>query len=425
MTVTEKKPEEKTAGEQERETLPGVTIHGLHDAKRLMKAAEYRGKQSIKVIDRPMPLVTDAEDAILKVSSTCICGSDLHLYLGTIPGMKPGQVMGHEFMGTVVEVGVGVKDVKAGDRVVACFDIGCGRCFLCKQGAFSCCEATNPNVQMKELYGHQISGMFGYSQITGGYDGGQAEYVRVPFADVNLLKVPPDMPDEKIVFLSDILPTAWNACEMGDVSQGDVVAIWGCGPVGILTAQCAMFRGAARVIVIDEHAYRLVSVKEGLAKMTVHGPDVGIEAVGQHYAHSLTHKIEMKLHLETDPSEVLNEIIYCTRKAGRISIVGVYAGFTKNFNIGEWPGYGWLMFACAFMEKGQQMRGSQTPVQKFWHHLLELVQSGKLDPSVVVTHRPPLEEAGHAYKVFNEKLENCIKVVLKPTHAPLIVRQVI
>jgi threonine dehydrogenase-like Zn-dependent dehydrogenase len=396
-------------------------IKPKRDESRKMHVLEWHGKESMKVGEVGIPLVTDPDDAILKVTSTCICGSDLHMYEGVMPGMKSGDITGHEFMGIIEDVGSNVKSLKKGDRVVAAFDIGCGKCFFCKHGDFSGCDRTNPSKDQEMLYGHHTSGMFGYSHLTGGWPGGQAEFARVPCAETNLLKLPQDLNEDDAVLLSDILPTAWHANELAKVEEGNTVAIWGAGPVGILAAQCAFARGASRVVIIDEQPYRLEFAKSKIPKLetinfqekkvvdTLHemfpesvGPDCCIEAVGFHYTKTWLHWIETALKLETDPSEMLNEIIYSCRKGGRIGVVGVYAGFTNHFNIG------------AFMEKGQTMGAGQTPVQKYWHQLLEMVQSGKLKPSVVVTHHLPLDEGPRGYKMFNAKEENCIKVILKP-----------
>ncbi|KAG6542235.1 hypothetical protein Mapa_016363 [Marchantia paleacea] len=406
------------------ETTPKVTISPSVDENRFMNAVEWHGKKDVRVNSRkPMPLVTDPRDVVLQVTSTAICGSDLHLYLGNMLGMVPGDVLGHEFMGVVHEVGPDVKSVKKGDRVVVCFDIGCGECYFCsKLQAFSCCGNTNPSQDEKAMYGDRTAGFFGYSHLTGGYPGGQAEYVRVPLADVNTLQVPENLSDEKVVLLSDILPTAWHANELGEVGEGDVVAIWGAGPVGILAAHCAQARGAKEVFLIDAVQYRLDFAKDklprlrtinfkqekvydALRKVASHGVDVGIDAVGMHYANSVFHKVQKMTMMETDTPEIVNDIIYNVRKAGRVSVVGAYAGFTNHFNLG------------AFMEKSLTMRGGQTPVQKYWKHLLELVQKSQLNPSLVITHQPPLEQAPEMYKTFNDKVDNCVKVVMHPGFA--------
>jgi threonine dehydrogenase-like Zn-dependent dehydrogenase len=388
-----------------------------------MKALQWTGKRTMKVKDMPRPTITDPTDVVLRVTSSAICGSDLHLYLRAMPGMKSGDVLGHEFMGVVEEVGDQVQRFRRGERVLVAFDIACGGCFFCQHGYQSSCDRTNPSKVMEAMYGQNVSGVYGYSHLTGGYQGGQAEFVRVPLADANCLKVPDGLNDLDVLFLTDILPTAWHANEMGEVHEGDVVAIWGAGPVGILAAHCAQYRKARRVILIDEVDYRLKhaqkvcpgvevinfkekatlqALKELCANEPGRAPDVCIEAVGFHYCKSWLHTIETALQLETDSGDMLNEIIVACRKGGRISIVGVYAGFVNHFNIG------------AFMEKQMTMRGGQTPVQRYWPTLLPLVQSGALKPSIVITHVLPLEHGPKGYELFNDKRDNCVKVVLQP-----------
>lgn len=400
--------------------LPNVTLAPKHDDSRKMLGAEWHGKKNIQVHERSVPMITDPQDAILKVTATAICGSDLHMYVGSMPTMSKGDLLGHEFMGIIEDVGPEVKNFKKGDRVVACFDLGCGQCMFCSKNLHSSCTATNASQKQEFMYGgDHTAGIHGYSQMTGGYEGGQADYARVVFADTNLLHIPKEGPDEKYLLLSDVLSTAWHSTELAGVGDGDVVAIWGAGPVGQLAAQCAFARGAKRVIIIDREQYRLDAAKEvapgvetinfmerktleQLREMVPDGPDCGIEAVGFHYAHSLLHKIEMALMLETDPSEMLNEIIYGVRKGGRIGVVGVYAGYCNHFNIG------------AFMEKGMHMAAGQTPCQAYWHKLLDMIQDGKLKPAAVISHILPLKEAAKGYQIFNDKVDNCTKVVLKP-----------
>ncbi|CAF0777330.1 unnamed protein product [Adineta steineri] len=399
----------------------GCTITSKKDTKQTMKAVAWYGNKDIRIIDHPRPLVTDPHDVILKVTSTAICGSDLHIYLGCVPGMEKGDILGHEFMGIVEDMGSEVKHLKKGDRVVTAFDIGCHKCDFCtgKQKLYSSCDNTNDSKQQEQLYGHRTAGMFGYSHVTGGWDGGQAQYVRVPFADTNTLKVPAGLSDEKALFLSDILPTGWHATELGEVEAGQTVAIWGCGPVGMLAALSAQYKKASRVILIDNVQYRLDYAKkhlpgvetinfstrstlEQLKELLPNGPDVGIEAVGCHYAKSTSHKTQMLIGLETDPSDILNEMIMAVRKGGMISVIGIYVGTTNGFNIG------------AFMEKGMRMAAGQTPCQRYWPTLLPLIEKGELDPSFVITHTVPLDKAPDMYKMFNDKMDNCVKVVLKP-----------
>jgi len=417
---------------QQRDDAPAIHTHPNHDTTGpKMKTVQWYGSKDMRVIEEFRPMVTDPEDVVIKVTSAAICGSDLHLYGGFMPGMKKGDIMGHENMGIVESVGPDVKSLKAGDRVVVAFDIACNHCTYCKKGAFSGCDNTNPSKEQEALYGHHTAGLFGYSHLTGGYPGGQAEFLRVPLADTNCLKIKEDaaeLSDDKLILISDVLATAWHANELGSVQSGDDVAIWGAGPVGILTAHCAQARGAARVVLIDQDDFRLnfarkklpgietINFNEKKTLDALHdmfqdeqgryvGVDVAIEAVGFHYANSWLHKIEMALKMENDPSETLNELIYAVRKAGRISVVGVYSGYCNHLNIG------------AFMEKGLTMAAGQTPVQKYWKKLLKMVRDGSLDPTMVITHHLPLEKAPAAYKMFDEKDDGCVKVILKPSTA--------
>jgi threonine dehydrogenase-like Zn-dependent dehydrogenase len=401
-----------------------ATVQQNYSDTKEMLATRWYGKKDIRVETVARPTLTEKNDALLRITSTAICGSDLHMYTGFMPGMEKGDIIGHEFMGIVEEVGSGVTDIKKGDRVVAAFDFACGSCFFCKKGVHSSCSETNPkdNTTQEQLYGDRTGGLAGYSHVTGGYAGGQAEYARVPNADVNLLKIPADssLPDDKVLFLSDIFATAWHAVVLGEVADGDKVAIWGAGPVGILAARLAQLKGASQVILIDREAYRLKFAgekvpgiqtvnfseeKDVVAKlkaMTQYGPDVAIEAVGCHYTKSLLHKVETAVGLETDSGDVINEMIRAVRKGGRISVVGVYVNTINHFQFGP------------LFEKGLSLKAGQTPCQKYWPELLKIVTSGKVDPSMVITHRLPLSEAANGYKIFNDKEEGCVKVVLKP-----------
>jgi threonine dehydrogenase-like Zn-dependent dehydrogenase len=369
--------------------------------------------------------VTDANDVVIQITSTAICGSDLHLYLGCVAGMKSGQILGHEPMGIVEDVGPGVKKIKKGDRVVVAFCLACGNCYFCQKELYSCCDNTNPSTTQEKAFGSRTSGLLGHPELMGGFAGGQAEYLRVPFADVNCLVVPnaSDFPDERVLFLSDILPTAWHGCELAQVGHGDVVAIWGAGPVGILTAQCAFARGARRVIIVDKIQYRLEFAKKAvkgleavdatktagetqvleLCKNEPAGaPDCVIECVGMHYAHAAIHKVEMKMGMETDSPEALNACIYAVRKGGRVGVIGAYGGLANHVNLG------------ALMEKSLFIATGQCPVQKYWKDLLERIKRNELNPKVVITHHVPLDDAANAYKMFNEKSDEVIKVVLHP-----------
>lgn len=405
---------------------PTVKVIAEEDESRTSRATEFHGKKDMKVVNRPRPVITDPQDVVLKITTTCICGSDLHMYCGFMPGMKSGDVVGHEFMGIIEDVGPEVSNFKKGDRVVASGLIACFNCWACKEKSYSLCESTNPSKEMDTMYGDRTGGLYGYSHLTGGYQGGQAEYARVPLADNNLLKVPEGLSDEQVIFLSDILPTGWHANELARVGEGDNVAIWGAGPVGMMAATSAFVRGANRVVMIDSIQYRLDFIKQKqpkvetinrkdknvyqeLRKLFPHGPDVAIEAAGLHYVQNTLHKVEVTLGLETDTSEIINELIYSVRKGGRIGVVGDYIGYSNHFNFG------------AFMEKGLTMAGGQVYIQKYWPILLPKIESGEIDPTFVITHTLPLGEAPKGYQIFDDKVDGCIKVLLKPEMDPGVV----
>jgi threonine dehydrogenase-like Zn-dependent dehydrogenase len=388
-----------------------------------MKAVCWQGTNKVQVETVPDPKIINPRDAIIKITTTAICGSDLHLYNGFNPTMKKGDILGHEFMGEVVELGHKVTNVKVGDRVVVPFSIACGSCFFCSRDSWSLCDNSNPNAWMVEqVMGHSPSGLFGYSHLTGGYAGGQAEYARVPFADVGLLKIPDGLTDEQVVFLTDIFPTGYMAAENCDIKQGDTVAIWGCGPVGQFAIRSALMLGAERVIAIDRVPERLqmaknggaqilnyeeVEVGEALNEMTGgRGPDAVMDAVGME-AHGMGlegfyDKAMQAVKMETDRPNVLRQAIVACRKGGTVSVPGVYTGFVDKMPMG------------AFMNKGLTMKTGQTHVHRYLRPLLERVQKGEIDPSFVITHSLPLEEAPHGYEIFKHKKDSCIKIVLKP-----------
>ncbi len=389
-----------------------------------MRALCWYGKDDVRVDTVPDPTLINPRDAIVKITSTAICGSDLHLYDGYIPTMQKGDVLGHEFMGEIVEVGKGVTNLKQGDRVVVPFTIACGQCFFCERQLWSLCDNSNPNAWIAEkLYGASPSGLFGYSHMLGGYAGGQAEYTRVPFADVGPIKVPDNLSDEQVLFLSDILPTAYQAAENGDIQRGDTVAIWGCGPVGQLAIKCAYLLGAERVIAIDEVPERLAmardqgkaetidfstdSVSERLNELTGgRGPDVCIDAVGLeahgHAPDAILDRAKAALFLATDRPHVLREAIQVCRKGGTISIPGVYGGLLDK-----------VPFGAAF-SKGLTFRMGQTHVHRYLQPLLDKIAGGELDASYIITHRLKLDDAPAAYKTFKAHDDGCIKVVLTP-----------
>lgn len=388
-----------------------------------MKAVCWHGSHDVRVDTVPDPKILNPGDAIIKITSTAICGSDLHLYDGYIPTMKSGDILGHEFMGEVVEVGPNVKKLKVGDRVVVPFTISCGNCFFCKRDLWSLCDNSNPNSGLVEkMYGHSPSGLFGYSHLLGGYAGGQAEYARVPFADVGPLKVADGLTDEQVLFLTDIFPTGYMAAENCDIEPGDTVAVWGCGPVGQFAIRSALMLGAERVIAIDRVPERLQLAEKGgaeiinfeevdagvaLKEMTGgRGPDRCIEAVGMEShgmdAMGVVDKVKQAVRLETGRPHALRQAIVACRKGGTVSIPGVYGGFVDQIPMG------------AIVNKALTLKSGQTHVHRYLRPLMERIQKGDIDPTFVITHRLKLEEASHGYEIFKHKKDNCIKVVLKP-----------
>jgi threonine dehydrogenase-like Zn-dependent dehydrogenase len=389
-----------------------------------MKALCWHGKHQITCDTVPDPKIEEPRDAIVKVTSCAICGSDLHLYDGFMPGMESGDIMGHEFMGEVVEVGRENRKLKVGDRVVVPFTIICGECDQCKRGNYSVCERTNRNKKAADLaFGHTTAGLFGYTHLTGGYPGGQAEYVRVPYADVAPVKIPDGLSDEQVLFLGDIFPTGWQAAANCDIEPTDTVVVWGAGPVGQFCIRSAVLMGARQVVCIDNVPERLVMAEAGgaipinfddepvldrLAELTDgKGPEKCIDAVGLE-AHttrsidSIYDTAKQALMMETDRPHVLREMIYVCRPAGILSIPGVYGGLLDKIPFG------------AAMNKGLTFRMGQTHVNRWTDDLLRRIQEGEIDPSFVITHTAPLEEGPGLYKTFRDKEDSCIKVVLKP-----------
>jgi threonine dehydrogenase-like Zn-dependent dehydrogenase len=391
-----------------------------------MRANCWTGRNSVDVQEVPDPTILNDRDAIVRITSTAICGSDLHLYDGYIPTMEKGDILGHEFMGEVVELGSGVGNLAVGDRVVVPFPIACGACNACLAGLYSVCENTNPNAGMAEnLFGHAPAGIFGYSHMLGGYPGGQAEYARVPFADVGPIKIENDgLADETVLFLSDIFPTGYMGAEMCDIKPGDVVAVWGAGPVGQFAIASAYLLGAEKVIAIDRFDYRLamaaehsgaqtinyeeVDVPDALLEMTAgRGPDACIDAVGME-AHSdlgplqVYDRAKQAARLETDRGPALRQAIMSCKNGGTVSVIGVYGGFMDKFPVGSW------------MNRSITMRTGQCHVQRYTRPLLDRIERGEIDPSFVVTHRLPLDQAPRGYETFKNKEDNCVKVVLSP-----------
>lgn len=389
-----------------------------------MKANCWYGKHSLSVEDVPDPRILNDRDAIVRITLTAICGSDLHLYNGFIPGMMAGDILGHEFMGEVVEVGSAVRNLAVGDRVVVPFPIACGRCFACQDGLTSLCENSNPNAEMAAaLWGHSPSGLFGYSHLVGGFAGGQAQYVRVPFADVGPITIPPEVSDEQALFLSDIFPTGYMAAEQCDIEPGDTVAVWGCGPVGQFAIKSAVMLGAERVIAIDRFPERLrmaheqsdaeiinyeeIDVADALREMTGgRGPDACIDAVGLE-AHSpgvvgAYDRVKQALMLETDRPTALRQAFQSCRNGGTVSVPGVYGGFLDKVPFGS------------VMNRALTVKTGQTHVHRYLQPLLDRIVAGDIDPSFVITHRLDLDDAPRAYDMFLHKSDDCIKVVLRP-----------
>lgn len=389
-----------------------------------MKALCWHGTGDVRIDHVPDPKIEDPRDVIIRVTSTAICGSDLHLFDGYIPTMEKGDILGHEPMGEVVEVGSQVTKLKRGDRVVVPFTIACGSCFFCKRTEYSLCDTTNPKAEIaRNVMGHSPAGIFGYSHMLGGFAGGQAEYMRVPHADVGPIKIPEGLSDEQVLFLSDIFPTGYMAAENAQIEPGDTVAVWGCGPVGQLAIRSAWMLGAERVIAIDRVPERLAMASEGkaeivnfedgsvydrLMRMTRgRGPDrcidaVGCEAHGGGSPDALLDKVKAAVKLTTDRAHVIREAIRCCRKGGTVSIPGVYVGFPDKIPLG------------AAVNKGLTFKMGQTHVQRYLEPLLHKIESGEIDPSFVITHRMKLDEAPEAYRMFRDKRDSCIKVVLTP-----------
>ncbi len=392
-----------------------------------MRANVWSGRNTVQVENVPDPKILNDRDAIVKISSTAICGSDLHLYDGYIPTMKRGDILGHEFMGEVVETGKGVSNLRVGDRVVVPFPIACGNCWSCQHEMYSVCENSNPNHGIAEkFFGHSTAGIFGYSRITGGYAGGQAEYARVPYADVGPIKIEDDLTDEQVLFLSDIFPTGYFGADLCDIKGGDVVAVFGAGPVGQFAIASAVMMNAERVIAIDQYDYRLQMARnkagatdiinfsenpdivEQLKELTGgRGPDAVIDAVGMEavHGHGALHAVDrakQATRMETDRGHALRDAILACRPGGIVSVIGVYGGLMDKFPAG------------AFMNKGLQLRTGQCHVHKYLKPLYEHIKNGDIDPSFVITHRMELGKAPEGYETFKHKQDECVKVVLHP-----------
>ena len=389
-----------------------------------MKALVWNGKNSVSVVETFKPAKIEDTDVIVKTTGSTICGSDLHLLHGTVIEMQKGDILGHEFCGKVDSVGPAVKNLKPGDRVVCSFQIACGQCMYCKQKLSSQCEKTNDNTIENAMYGGRTAGMLGYSHFTGGYAGGQAEYVRVAYGEVNLLKIPDNVPDEKALYLSDVLATSWNCVVDTGVKEGDFVAIWGAGPIGQMCAEMSFMNGARRVVIIDggAGAWRLdyvkskipkvetlnfsdlkgESVTSALKKIEHGGPDVALECVAGEYAKGWAHYFELMLGAETDTSEILNEMITSVKNFGRCGVTGVYVGYTNHFNIGS------------LMERGIRLIGNgQAPVHKYWEDLLKKIEDGSLDPLKMVSHRVSIDQMDKVYMNYDKRMEGMQKVFVQ------------
>lgn len=389
-----------------------------------MKANCWIAPGELRVEQVPDPKILNPRDAIIRVTSTAICGSDLHLYDGFIPTMEPGDILGHEFMGEVVELGPGVTNLAVGDRVVVPFAIACGGCFACGRQLYSLCENSNPNAWMaQKLWGHPTAGFYGYSHMVGGYAGGQAEYVRVPFADVGPLKVPEGLTDDQVLFLTDIFPTGYMGAEMCDIQGGDTIAVWGCGPVGLMAMKSAFLLGAERVIGIDRVPERLRMAREQVGAETIdyeeldvyetlldwtggQGPDSVIDAVGLE-AHTtgivgFYDRVKTAVLSETGRPHALRQAINACRNGGTVSVIGVYGGLIDKFPMG------------AVMNRSLTIRTGQCHVHRYLKPLMAMIQDGRIDPSFVITHRAPLDDAPLMFQIFRDKEDECIKVVLKP-----------
>ncbi|KAJ5082184.1 hypothetical protein N7532_011227 [Penicillium argentinense] len=402
--------------------------YGMETGEKVL-ATTWQGKNTVKLVEMPKPRVVDPGDVIVRVTGSTLCGSDLHLYHGVIPQLQKGDVLGHECCGVVERTGPEATQVNIGDRVVVSFPIACGDCENCRNELYSQCDRTNSNMIENAMYGKRTAGMFGYSHFTGGFAGGQAEYLRVPHGNVNLLPIPAEVPDEKALYLSDVIATSWHCVVDTGVKQGDVVGIWGGGPIGQMCAQFSFYHGASRVILIDggDAAWRLDFVKKKLPKLeTINftqlprgesvtsqvkklvpsGLDVALECAAGEYAKGWVHYFEQMLGMETDTSELLNEMITSVRSFGRIGVTGIYAGYTNHFNIG------------ALMETGVRLIGNgQAPVHKYWKNLMDLIQKNEINPLDMVTHRLRLEDIEKVYPAFEKRQEGMQKIFLQTKYS--------
>ncbi len=409
--------------ESQKGEIPSATSTEAKTRSGTMKALQWFGKENVSVQEVPIPDITDDDDVICKVTGTTVCGSDLHLYHKEIMELKEGDILGHEWCGVVEKIGRNVKRFKPGDRVVSSFQVSCGQCFYCKQKLTSMCNRTGTSQVQTKMYGDKMGGIFGYSHFTGGYAGGQAEYARAPFAEENLLKIPKNVPDEKALYLSDIVPTSYHSVVRAEVDKGKTVAIWGLGPIGLLATKWSQVKGASKIIVVDNVPERIAKAKTiatneteiisinfdeekdvaaKILELVPHGVDCSIDCAAFRYTKGILHTAERALGLETDSSEILNEEIRATRKFGNISLIADYVGYTNHFLIG------------AVMEKGLTLRGGgQAPVQKYWHELLHYVENGSFDPTFILTHRFKIDEMKEVYEAFDLKKNGILKTFVE------------
>jgi threonine dehydrogenase-like Zn-dependent dehydrogenase len=388
------------------------------DYSKMMDALVWENPEKVRYEKVAKPVITDTTDVILKVSLSAICGTDLHMYTGKFPAIRSGSIMGHEFVGIIEEIGSDVHNLHIGQRVVCSYNISCGKCDFCQREEYAACKLTNPSNLEKATFGIRTCATFGYSQVTGGVPGGQAQYVRVPIAEVNCLSLPEYISDEKGIFLSDVATTSYWGTEMGEVKPGSNVAIWGLGPIGLMVARWCQIRGASRIIGIDCVHERLALAREVLKIETINfkrtsvvpeiirmfpdGIDIGIECAGFRYSNSLVHKFEKAALLESDSADILTEIFTCVRAYGHVAILGIYTGLVNHFPTGS------------MIMKGLQIRSGPSPTQRFWKIALDKMKSGELDPTFIITNRIPLEKGPEFYKKFHKKKEGVIKVIMYP-----------
>ena len=398
--------------------FPRIPSKSRHDETKYMKALTYNGKSSVKLMDKPVPIITDPTDVIVRVTALTLCGSDLHLYHNEIQGLHKGYILGHECVGVVDQIGTSVNTLNVGDRVVVSAVISCGKCEYCKRGEWSCCDVTNDNKQQREMYGHNTAGLFGYSDMLGGYEGCQAEFVRVPFGEVNCFKIPEKILDSQALLIADSACTGYHGTELAEIKTGDNVVVFGCGPVGLMSIMFSKYKGAKSVVAIDVDEFRLRFARDkfgvetinskiedpvkAIKRFFVEGPDKVIDCVGFRFPENFIHKFERSVSLETDSPNIINEAILMVRKNGKIALIGDYIGYTNHFNIG------------AFMEKHLSMSGGQLWPHKYYSLIFKLIEDGMIDPSVILTHIYPLSQIEKVYEKFDKHEDGIIKPMIIP-----------